>query len=92
MHKSKIIKLNIMHINEKNTRKIVDNTKKHNYNEKHKHETFQATLKVKERREENEEGKTRSSACSEKKSVEANRKTLGVLCAAASRHHSDNYF
>lgn len=27
-----------------------------------------------------------------KKSVEANRKALGVLCAAASRHHSDNYF
>lgn len=43
------------------------------------------TLKVKERREEHEEGKTRSSACSEEKSVEANRKALGVLCAAASR-------
>ena len=28
----------------------------------------------------------------EEKSVEANRKTLGVLCAAASRHHFDNYF
>ena len=50
------------------------------------------TLKVKERREEHEEGKTRSSACSEEKSVEANRKALGVLCAAASRHHFDNYF
>ena len=33
MHKSKIIKLNMQHINEKNTRKIVDNMKKHNYNE-----------------------------------------------------------
>jgi len=33
MHKSKIIKLNILHINEKNIRKIVDNMKKHNYNE-----------------------------------------------------------
>lgn len=29
---------------------------------------------------------------SEEKSVEANRKALGVLCAAASRHHFDNYF
>jgi len=33
MHKNKIIKLNILHINEKNIRKIVDNMKKHNYNE-----------------------------------------------------------
>ena len=64
--------------------------KKHNYNENTN--MFQVTLKVKERREEHEEGKTRSSACSEEKSVEANRKALGVLCAVASRHHSDNYF
>lgn len=33
MHKCKITKLNILHINEKNARKIVDNMKKHNYNE-----------------------------------------------------------
>lgn len=33
MHKNKIIKLNMLHINEKNTRKIVDNMKEHNYNE-----------------------------------------------------------
>ena len=33
MHKNKIIKLNILHINEKNARKIVDNMKEQNYNE-----------------------------------------------------------
>jgi len=40
MNKSKIIKLNILHINEKNIRKIVGNMKKHNYNKNAKMKRF----------------------------------------------------